>query len=223
MILEFFQHTYFIGIVFTLIVLSVLCQIMIGVLYQNLLQETDNMAITDNKLLKQCKLKFSNCYELNKGNINIPVYVDKFMSQIRFARMTLTSMTHLPGQLMLLSVFVAGLGACIGIISGQTLGELMPYYIVSLFGLYVYFSVTALVDIKTKGQLLRTSLIDYLENHMIKQLELIKEKEMKSFIRKTEEGNAEEPGVVRTKINESVDGEKELEDILQEFLQEYLM
>lgn len=218
MILEFFQHTYFIGIVFTLIVLSVLCQIMIGVLYQNLLQETDNMAITDNRLLKQCKLKFSNCYELNKGNINIPVYVDKFMSQIRFARMTLTSMTHLPGQLMLLSVFVAGLGACIGIISGQTLGELMPYYIVSLFGLYVYFSVTALVDIKTKGQLLRTSLIDYLENHMIKQLELVQEKEMQPFIHKKSEGRVAEQEEKHTDSLFTCGEQEELERLLREFL-----
>lgn len=218
MISGFFQRAHFIGIVFTLLVLSILCQIMIGVLYQKLLRETDNMAVTENQLLKQCKLKFSNCYDLNKGEINIPVFVDKFMSQLRFAGISLANMTHLSGQLMLLSVFAAGLGVCVSIINGETPGELLPYYIVSLFGLYVYFSVSSLVDAKSKTQLLRTNLIDYLENHLAKQLSLIKEQEMQSFINvknKPQEGGQapfEEQKLFRE------DEQEELEKLLREFL-----
>lgn len=218
MISGFFRRAHFIGIVFTLLVLSILCQIMIGVLYQKLLRETDNMAVTENQLLKQCKLKFSNCYDLNKGEINIPVFVDKFMSQLRFAGISLANMTHLSGQLMLLSVFAAGLGACVSIINGETPSELLPYYIVSLFGLYVYFSVSSLVDAKSKTQLLRTNLIDYLENHLAKQLSLIKEQEMQSFINvknKPQEGGQalfEEQKLFRE------DEQEELEKLLREFL-----
>lgn len=215
MISEFLQQAHFIGIVFTLLVLSILCQIMIGVLFQRLLQETDNMAVTDHKLLKQCKLKFSNCYELNQGMVNIPVFVDKFLSQLRFGGLSFTNMTHLSGQLMLLSVFAAGLGVCVSIIKGETMGELLPYYIVSLFGLYVYFSVSSLVDAKAKTRLLRTNLIDYLENHLAKQLDLVQEKEMQPFINKNwkeERGVLKEPELFCEKEQE------ELERLLREFL-----
>lgn len=212
------RHVHFIGIVFTLLVLSILCQIMIGVLYQKLIRETDNMAATDDRRLKQCRLKFSNCYELNKGEINIPVFVDKFMAQIRFAGISLMNMTHLSGQLMLLSVFAAGLGVCVSIINGETLSGLLPYYIVSLFGLYVYFSVSSLVDVKSRTQMLRTNLIDYLENHLAKQLSQLKEKEMQPFINakdKTQEGGQalfEEQKLFRE------DEQEELEQLLREFL-----
>lgn len=179
---EFLQHSYLIGIVLALLVLSILGQIIIGILYQKMIQETDNMAITENKILKQCKLKFSNCYELNEGSVNIPVFVDKFMNQMKFAGMRVTNMTHVSGQLLLLSIFAAGVGACMGIINGEGLTELLPYYIVSLFGLYLYFSISSLVDAKGKKYMVRTNLIDYLENHLIKRLQLVKEEEMQPFL-----------------------------------------
>ena len=178
----FFVHTYFMGVVLALLVLSILFQIIIGLLYRKIIRETDNMAVTEHKLLKQCKLKFSNCYELNEGNVNVPVFVDKFVSQLRFAGISLTNMSHLSGQLMLLSVFAAGVGACKGIIDGDMLGELLPYYIASLFGLYAYFSVSSLVDAKGKNSMVRTNLIDYLENHMVKHLILAKDEEMQPYI-----------------------------------------
>lgn len=196
MLWEFLQHSYLIGIVLALLVLSILGQIIIGILYQKMIQETDNMAVTENKILKQCKLKFSNCYELNEGSVNIPVFVDKFMNQMKFAGIRVTNMTHVSGQLLLLSIFAAGVGACMGIINGEGLMELLPYYIVSLFGLYLYFSISSLVDAKGKKYMVRTNLIDYLENHLIKRLQLVKKEEMQPFLIDragiSEDGAAEE-------------------------------
>ncbi len=229
----FFVHTYFMGVVLALLVLSILFQIIIGLLYRKIIRETDNMAVTEHKLLKQCKLKFSNCYELNEGNVNVPVFVDKFVSQLRFAGISLTNMSHLSGQLMLLSVFAAGVGACKGIIDGDMLGELLPYYIASLFGLYAYFSVSSLVDAKGKNSMVRTNLIDYLENHMVKHLILAKDEEMQPYIIKdsmkeaveeiqeTEEGReTEETGLVKLETRRSFteQDQDELEELLQEFL-----
>ena len=62
--------------------LSVLVRLMLAWMYHTMIRETDNMATTGNRLLKQCKVKFANCYQLNGGVSNIPVFVDKFI--IRF-------------------------------------------------------------------------------------------------------------------------------------------
>ncbi len=220
MLTGFLAQSYFMGIVFLLLVLSILLQIIIGVLYRRMLRETDNMAATENRLLKQCKLKFTNCYELNEGTINLPVFVDKFLYQFRFAGISLAGMAHLSGQLMLLSVFAAGGGVCKGMIDGRGLGELLPYYIVSLFGLYIYFSVTSLVDARGKRSAVRTNLIDYLENHMAKRLQLAREKEMQPFIKKrqeTEEKIAEADAEGRREASPGREQE-ELEELLREFL-----
>ena len=198
----FFVHTYFMGVVLALLVLSILFQIIIGLLYRKIIRETDNMAVTEHKLLKQCKLKFSNCYELNEGNVNVPVFVDKFVSQLRFAGISLTNMSHLSGQLMLLSVFAAGVGACKGIIDGDMLGELLPYYIASLFGLYAYFFVSSFVDVKRKNSMLRTNLIEYQENHLVKHLNLAKEKKM-------------QPYIIRAVIKQETDSQEEAGETIQ--------
>ena len=44
-----------------------------------------------------------------------------------------------------------------------------------MFGLYVYFAVSGAVDINEKKEVLKTNLIDYLENHMGNKLDELEE------------------------------------------------
>lgn len=154
----------------TLLLLSIICQILIGVIYRQMIKETDNMSATNNKFLKQCKLKFINCYQLNEGVANISVFVDKFLSRISFMGVSLTGLQHLGGQFMLLSVVVAGIGACGEIVQGETVARVLPFYIVGFVGLYIYFSISGLIDVQGKRERLKTNLMDYLENHMVNKL-----------------------------------------------------
>jgi hypothetical protein len=131
-----------------------------------MIKEADNMATTDNKLLKQCKLKFANCYQLNNGVANIPIFVDKFLNRLALGPISFESMYHMSGQMMMLSIVAAGVAICKCIIDGRMFGEILPFYIVSSLGLYVYFSLSSLVDIKGKKRILKVNLIDYLENHL---------------------------------------------------------
>lgn len=146
--------------------LSVLVRLMLAWMYHTMIRETDNMATTGNRLLKQCKVKFANCYQLNGGVSNIPVFVDKFLNRLSFGHLSFDAWYHLSGQCMLFSVVFAGVGICKGILDGRMLGEILPFYIVSFLELYLYFSLSALVDIKGKQRVLKTNLIDYLENHL---------------------------------------------------------
>lgn len=213
--LTFIQTKPLIAATLMLLVLSILCQIMIGVLYQRMIKETENMASTENKLLKQCKLKFTNCYQLNMGVTNIPVFVDKFMYKISIAKISLPAFGHLAGQFMLLSVLAAGIGACKGIIDGKTLGELLPYYIISLFGLYVYFSIASIVDINGKKNILKTNLIDYLENNMVNHLKTSNEE--KKILEETERNMEKEAKRLQSPVFGKPE-ERELEELLKEIL-----
>ncbi len=226
----FIRHTILTGIMLLFVLLSIICQIIIGFLYQNMIKETDNMSSTENKLLKQCKLKFVNCFQMNAGVANIPVFVDKFLNRIRFLGITIPGFHHLSGQLTLLSVFTGGIGICRGIINGESFGAILPFYILSFLGLYLYFSVTSLVDMQTKRDVLRTNLVDYLENHMVNRLSLNLEE-----IEKTEKAaperavntenaeNAETSSVQKTEKPLKIKAfgkaeEEELEELLKEFL-----
>ncbi|MCI6552878.1 MAG: hypothetical protein MR430_05015 [Lachnospiraceae bacterium] len=150
--------------------LSIVCQAAIGVMYRRIIKETDNMAATKNKLLKQCKMKFANCYQMNAGVPNIPVFVDKFLLKISVMGISLSGLQHLAGQFMLLAVATAGVAACREIIRGETVGRILPYYIAGFLGLYVYFSISGMVDVQSRRDRLKTNLVDYLENHMVNKL-----------------------------------------------------
>lgn len=167
----FLKHPEFMIPILTLLLLSIICQISIGVLYHKLILETENMSTTTNKSLQQLKLKFSSCCKLHDGIANVPVFVDKYINQIKIYGIPLSALRHLSGQLALLSILVSGVGAYQGIIGEESVLYIAPYYIVSFLGLYCYFAISSLVDIADSAKVLRTNLIDYLENHLANRLE----------------------------------------------------
>ena len=224
---------------FGFMVLSIFLRTLLGYLYQNMIGETDNMASTENKLLKQCKLKFANCYQLNNGVANIPVFVDKFLNRLSLGPFSFESMYHFSGQAMLLSVVSAGVGICRSIMNGKMLGEILPFYIVCFIELYLYFSVSTVVDIRGKRRILKVNLVDYLENHLSARIE-VTENDLDmlygggSYLRDRRRGISEIPprrtlelmpigGPIGTTVSKFPEpeervSEEELEALLQEFL-----
>ncbi|MCM1124218.1 MAG: hypothetical protein NC416_16675 [Eubacterium sp.] len=171
MLTLFFQHKNFMIAILSLLFCSILCQILIGVLYHRLIRETENMSATKNKSLQKLKLKFTSCRQLRETIPNVPVFVDKYLHQIRIGKISPSFLKHLSGQLTLLAVLVAGIGACLSIIRGESFLSIAPFYLISFFGLYLYFAVTSLLDIPGKAAILRTNLVDYLENHLAGRLD----------------------------------------------------
>jgi len=158
--------------IFGFLALGLLGRLLLGALYRHIIRETDNMAATSNRALRQCKLKFSNCYRLGNGVPNVPVFVDKFLDHLAVGPLSYETISHLAGQSVLLSVVCAGIGICRGILAGRSVGEILPYYIVSFLGLYLYFSVSAVVDLRMQKRILKTNLVDYLENHLAARIDV---------------------------------------------------
>ncbi len=169
-----FSHPEFMIPILILLSLSIICQIIMGVLCHRLIRETENMSAAKNKSLQQLKLKFSSCCKMHEGISNVPIFVDKYISSIKVCGISLSTFKHISGQLVLLSILVAGIGACIGIVAGDSIIFIVPYYAVSFLGLYCYFAISSLIDIADKTGKLRTNLIDYLENHLAGRLEQAK-------------------------------------------------
>lgn len=167
----FFRHKNFMIGILVLLFCSIICQIVMGVIYHRLIWETEHMSTTTNKSLQQLKLKYSGCCKMNEKVSNVSVFVDKYLSRIKFGGVSLSIIRHLSGQFMLLAVFVAGIGACLGIIQDESFFDIAPYYVISFLGLYCYFALTSLIDIPGKINILRINLVDYLENHLPNRIE----------------------------------------------------
>ncbi len=211
------QHKIIMSFVFILFILAIILQIVIGSYYSLLIRETDNMATTRIPILCQCKRKYSNSYRLNNGILNVSIFVERYLSKIRLGKIKVSTWKHISGQLILFSVFTAGVGACLGIIRGSTLGEILPFYIVSMFGLYFYFAISGAVDINEKKEILKTNLVDYLENHMGNKLDDLEDSMRKLDYEKIQniKNMKKEPctNTVRKRSETA-----ELEELLREFL-----
>lgn len=215
------KHKFLLMMIFLFLLLSIICQIITGVIFRNLIREANNMSATENKLLRQCKLKYSNCYKLNGRMVNTAVFVDRFIQKMRCGHLTLNRMSHLSGQLMMLSVLVTGITICLCLASGDTLFQIIPYYLISILGLYLYFSVSGAVDIQGQKTILKTDLTDYLENHLMPRLEQESEVstvQVKEPMQDVSESMKEEGKRGRQESVKSENDREELENLLKELL-----
>lgn len=208
------DHIILTGLILLFLLSSIVCQIISAVIYQNMINQSDNMSSTENKILKQCKQKYAGYYKLNGKMVNTSVFVDKFLHKIRIGGFSLSRLFHISGQMMMLSVLVTGISICYLLSLGNTLFEIMPYYLVSILGLYLYFSVSGALNIQEKNSLLKTNLIDYLENHYTPRLEVEKENALEEGIKKREVYAKE---LLKEEPEEKESHEEELEDLLEEF------
>jgi len=209
----FIRHPYFsVGIIATVFV-SLVLQILIGNVLTRMVYEAENMASTENKQLKQCKLKFMNCYKMNEGMSNVTVFVEHFLEKIAIGKLKLTTIHRISSQLMLFSVLLSGLGAAKGIVMNETIGQVLPFYIFAFLGLYIYYVATSFAGMEEKKLSLKFSLVDYLENHMVGRLKQTEEVLNHKLVEK-------QPETVK-KQKDSFFTEKdkqELENLLREFL-----
>ena len=215
------KHKFLLLMIFLFLLLSIICQIITGVIFRNLIREANNMSATENKLLRQCKLKYSNCYKLNGRMVNTAVFVDRFIQKMRCGHLTLSRMSHVSGQLMMLSVLVTGITICLCLASGDTLFQIIPYYLISILGLYLYFSVSGAVDIQGQKTILKTDLTDYLENHLMPRLEQESEVstvQAKKPMQDVSESMEEEGKRGRQESVKSENDREELENLLKELL-----
>lgn len=210
------EHFLFLALAVCFLLLSIVCRFLTGMRLKKLLREAANLSATENVLLKQCRLKFQSCYELNGGVVNTGVFVEKFMQGIRIGKFSLRFWETAAGQLLLLSVFADGLGACLGMIRGKTPGEVLPFYILAFLSLFVHFLTAGIADAAGKRETLKTVLEHFLENRMAVRLDGVKRDSV--YLEAQEQRNS----AAVFAGNEADRGNAKEKDELQMLLREFL-
>lgn len=144
------------------LLLSIGCQLLTAFYLIQMLKESQSLEEGNPKLLRSWLEHF---LKEESQITNIAIFVDKSIHNFRIWKFTFLQMKHAAGQLLLLAVFLAGIGACKGIVDGKTLGQILPFYIICLLGLYIHFSLSGFIDMEEKKKIIKTNLIDFLENH----------------------------------------------------------
>lgn len=142
--------------------LSIGCQLVVGWFLLRLLKESKYLEEGNPRLLRG----WLEQYLKEEGQIvNISAFVDKNLQDFKVGKFTLLGLKHMGGQLLLFGVFLAGIGACKGIVEGKTLGQILPFYLICLLGLYIHFSLSGVMDMEEKKGIIKTNVLDFLENH----------------------------------------------------------
>ena len=198
--------------------LSIIFQTIAGVMIHVLLLESENMSMVRSNALKQCRQKYVNYYKLNGKMINTSVYVDKFIKKLKLFGIPLTRYLQLSGQMMFFFILSTGISIFLQLSFGKTLFDMVPYYLISILGLYLYFSVMSFTNLEEKKKLLEINLVDYLDNHLCPRLETelsaLDELRQKETMGKAVSDRTKEPGIV------NFSQQQELEALLEEFLYE---
>lgn len=203
-------------------VISMATLLFLVIKYNNFIKEAENMSITKRKELKAIKTKFLNSYGSKETEeerkfaiqeqINVEVFVDKAVNRLKIGGLKPNTWKFFSGQSLLISVLFAGMGIFNGIVDGRTIREISPFYVLAFLGLYVYFSVVSICDFEAKDKLLRLTIIEYIENHMVNRIQIARAFQAEEKVIKILE---EEQNKQKTFSKER---EQELEALLQEFL-----
>ena len=98
---ELFDNNILLILMSVLCSLGILVKILIYGIYKNLIKSSDNMANTNNKLMKLVKMKFEACYKLKIGVNNVDIFVDKYMYKYKFCGILLYTWENISGQLLI--------------------------------------------------------------------------------------------------------------------------
>lgn len=148
-------------------------RVCLGIRYGRLIDEVDKMTTTKNRDLKRCKIKYEKCHAMNQGVANVGAFVDRFLSKLSIGPFTYLALYQMGAQMILLSVILMALLICHRILEGESLLRLLPYYAACFAGLYVFLTITVVVNVQEKRNVLKISLVDYLENHLTARLESV--------------------------------------------------
>lgn len=140
---------------------SVVCQLTIAYYLVQMVKESEKLESENVTYLKD----WIEEYIKEESKItNRSVFVDKKIQQFSIGKFTIFQIKHLSGQALLFMIFLSGAGACMGIVNGKTLGQILPFYIISLLGLYVHFSLSGFVNLEENKKIIKMNIVDFLEN-----------------------------------------------------------
>lgn len=137
-----------------------------GAVYDSLVRNTENFSKTKSKFVKQVKLKYENSYKLNLNINNNEAFVDKLLSNYKICGISLHGFRKVSGTLGIFCVILLGFQAALGVVAGISLTEQFWNGLHGVIALILLVFSCRVIDLKYKHEVVRTNLLDYLENSL---------------------------------------------------------
>lgn len=139
-------------------------------IYSRLLEAAENPERTGHPFLKQLKMKYRNCYQLERQIHNTDAFVESYLYRYKYRHTELSRLHSVTVRVMLLCMLVSfgGAGACV--YYGLGTAKLIYHILAGSMAVLVLEFAEQQSGIESRRRRLRVSLTDYLENGLSNQL-----------------------------------------------------
>lgn len=224
---EFVKHGYLINLSLVFALFAILSRLILGILYDVLLKETENVGISKMKFSKNFKAKVESGIQVDHLVNNPVVYVEKYIRKQRFVWISLRGLKQLSVCFLMLSVILNIFTSAVAIIKEMQMELIAWSVLINIIVLCLFCLAEAIIDSSYKYEGIKINMQNYLENdyinHRNAQKEAKEELEMKENeqnVKAMEErmGKLEEKLLTTDNISLSSQEAKIIQDVLKEFL-----
>lgn len=224
---EFVKHGYLINLSLVFALFAILSRLILGILYDVLLKETENVGISKVKFSKNFKAKVESGIQVDHLVNNPVVYVEKYIRKQRFVGISLRGLKQLSVCFLMLSVILNIFTSAVAIIKGMQMELISWSVLINIIVLCLFCLAEAIIDSSYKYEGIKINMQNYLENDYINHRNAQREaeeelemKENKENVKAMEErmGKLEEKLLTTDNISLSSQEAKIIQDVLKEFL-----
>lgn len=224
---EFVKHGYLINLSLVFALFSILSRLILGILYDVLLKETDNVGISKLKFSKKFKAKVENGIQVDHSVNNPAVYVEKYIRKQRFVGISLRGLKQVSFCFLMLAVILNIFTSATAIIKGMQMELIVWSILINIIVLCLFGFAEAIIDSSYKYEGIKINMQNYLENDYVnhrnaqkeakEELEL-KENEQNVKVMEERMGKLEKKLMSADNISLSSQDAKIIQDVLKEFL-----
>lgn len=171
MIEVWFENYYIVYGLAALCGVGLLIKLFINVIYIRLMKASASMSTSNNKLVRQMKIKFETFYKLKIGVHNVDIFVDKYVYRYKICGMLLSTWENLSGLMLVMCMLIAPISSILGLIiqCGET--EILYTFFTGVCTSALLIVVDNLFNIPSKKYIIKINIRDYLENYLKVRLE----------------------------------------------------
>lgn len=224
---EFVKHGYLINLSLVFALFAILSRLILGILYDVLLKETENVGISKSKFSKKFKAKVENSIQVEHSVNNPAVYVEKYIRKQRFVGISLRGLKQLSFCFLMLAVILNVFTSATAIIKGMQMELVVWSILINIIVLCLFGFSEAIIDSSYKYEGIKINMQNYLENDYLNHRNARKEakeelelKENEQNVKAMEErmGKLEKKLMSADNISLSTQDAKIIQDVLKEFL-----
>ena len=224
---ELVKHGYLINLSLVFALLAILSRLIMGIIYDYLLKETENIGMSKSKFGRNYKNKVSSSIGIERPVRNVVTFVEKYIRKQRYMGITLRGWELTSIRFMLVAVIINIFVTAYAIVKNMTMELIVWSIIINIIAVLLFFLAETLIDSSYKYDGIKINMQNYVENDYVNHCNAIKEaeaelegKENGQSVKMIEERMEKIEEKLMTSENKSLSPSeaKIIQDVLKEFL-----